>query len=1619
MLYKGGYFILKNVLIEYIKTYAFFYFIDSVLNVNENILIRSSEFVYMWEKDISCQTIITNFSEIYNNDIIGCIFRDLSIKNEDFLLESSFIFDNTFNQTNGAGIIQTQTGILTLDKSYFFNNYFLNHKIFRYFMEINIETIFSVKNSVFIDNGIIEKKSSYFVYSDDNVISLWNLYYSYFENILMMTTDSIEMLGGFISASPHWGYFELINSKFILKIYNHVFEYKGLQIDSAVIAILINNTFYNLQCSERSFSTKYGGVCLYGSTSYTFSKGQNNFQLYMKNNTFFNSSCEFGGGLAIFSIKKIEISDLFFYGSITKNKGGAFILVGSEDCSLKNIQIFNTQAYEGGAAFIQNIFQMKIQNLYISNATAFSTAVIYLKGMSNMTITNITTNQTYSGLKGGVITVFKSTLMIFRGSFTNTMSKVEGGMLYCDDRSNVILNNTNIENSFSDKGGAFSIVNAIKFSLLNCNIFNSSSKNDGGVFVLSSFSVANLVNVSIDNSKSFFGIGIVFIQNTEENSLIYINKLKCNDNFATDGSCILYTSSSLFFCEDLIIENNGNNPIALYGAATTEVEIKHLVLVNSSSEKFLIYCLNLYLKIANFNISNNFAGISVFEGESILNTTFFNGTFFDNFCKQILQLKKSSVNLISLAVIAVRENADFLTGDENNLKINNCNFSQGNSSKSLGLIFLSNSFFYVENGIFSENKGILMYFSECLVVKIENSTYLKNFNLKTENMPNDIYIENIEEILTNLFLLNNIFKVSYGFSLYFIGSVSTFLENCTFINVGSEKNIRAMLFYSNPNITINGVLVKNFTESALFIYNGIEKKNIKISIKDSIFIQNTAQKGSSIYLQGNMNVTLSKCNFTNNQAIIKNQANTLEGVAPCLFFKPWTKDSSSIKLSNCTFLNNRASYIAPTIFSQTPILYNNDSFFENNLDNLAFSKKMFVFPLEVNLYKIISEFENKVNENFVKIPTILINSGSEIYLEFLFQDQFHQTLIFDNKSIFTIRPIDNRISIKLAGSITQVSKGIVTYPNLLIKVKPDSNFSLTLSSSFEAIVKETIEQKISLKLNFYSRKCRVGETILVDDSCVRCPAKTFSLSDPMLLEQKYQKCNICPEFCECLGGSQITPLPGFYRYSNYSVRVVPCFNPESCIGNVILNSSECNSSCSEQIQIHGACSAGNVGPLCSICEENFGKVNFDSSCKECPSVNSVIISRLFSYVVCLSFYLFFNSYIAEKYQSDQRDDGGIGEASLLIKIIINHAQQINLILLNEVDLPFSDIKSFFSFSDMLSFTNDQVIINECVFNFLNKISLNINLFKIILNSLIPLFFSILTSLLWLIFIFPCNKHYREKGKLRLLYSKSKLFLILSIFMFYPLIIKSCFGILECIKLDPNVKTTFLKIYLELECWSDYHYTYIFFISLPGLIIWGVGLPLFLTVSLKRSFDKSRKTFSQKSHVSDSENTLKNSESTLNLGAFSIFRKGYKTKYFFWESLILGRKFLLSLIVILTSILLDEIKWLLILLIFLIFLRVTFQHKPYSIDSGNTFEQNSLMICIFSGAACFSFNSKINESLKQGWCLLIILLNIFYFGYGVFLVAKCYLKYLKFLKEIQKIRKTTKQIVQKRMKSLKK
>lgn len=1609
ILYDSQYLIISNSILEGILIYSLFYIQNSNLNFWEKSILRNSYFSYIWEKDTTCMNVLTSSTEIFNNTIEISFYRDLSIPKVSFIIRNVYVALNNFTQRSSGGIIQMQTGFCTFDHAIFTDNYFLNFNKFQFLFEYDVDCNMVVRNSIFIDNGIITKKTSYPAFHYNDVFSLWTVVYTHFNNSLFMVTDKVEMLAGFISSSPHGGVFEFYNCLIIFQITNTYFEYKGIQLDHFKSASFQNNSFYNLQCNGRSFANQYGGISLLASTSYIFSKGQNNFWVYMKNNIFYNSSCINGGGLSIVGIMNVTIIDCKFYRSRSKNRGGALILVGGENFSLKDIIIDDAEALEAGGIYMQNIISLNFDNVTLKNVYSAKNSIFYIKNIGILTATFIKTSNTLTKTKGGVFMIYRSQVIISQGIFFNSSALIEGGLMVCYDRSEINFHDLIISFCFSKQAGVFSISGSINLIFSNILIKNSSSISDSSAFLLKSYSKSIIQNLTIINAFSSNGFGAILILNDDDRSSLNISKFNCFYCSALDGSALMFSSSSFLVLENIFFENCENRTLNLKGLIKVSIIMKNINVFLCVSSNNILQIANIEIVIENLKFITNYAETNLVNGVSII-LRLSDGFFMDNSNSSLFFLEGSTVNFQNVKANGQKKSIIFLRCISSSVFFNFVSFYESYTSEDNGLFSFSNSNFSAQNSEFFNNSGLVFYFVNNLHILITNCSFINNTN-ENSLSPNDISIDNYVNSSSLINLNSNFFQVTRGFSCFFSKNSITIITFSKFVNEKKNINniISALKIYSNSNISIENCSFVNFTSSALFISTTI---NTILSITDSSFSFNKALKGSSIYLEGNIAIiNIVNCFFFNNEAILslENQ-NILQGVGSCLFFKPSSLFSSIFSVYSSKFFNNTAQFLAPTIFSQTPIAIDESNIFLDNSDKFNFTKRGFAFPLKIKLFsgwseEIFTSYSNISSDNIV----IEFNSGSGLKLEFLVQDFFNQTLVFDNTSVFTIKKtIFSSVmdSLYIENYVSKAMNGKVFFPNLIIKAPQNHSFILEITGIFSEFDKDTLFQEISSNINFKVRSCRVGEIILNDNSCRKCQENTYSLQNPMTNLQKYQKCNICPKFSYCAGGDLITPIFGYYRYLNISIAVIPCLQPEACLGSSNfsnLDIIECDnvSNClkKKDYETHGECEKGNYGLLCSNCELSYGRYEKNDICMKCSIINQFIVLRLFGYMILVLVTIFINTSSVEKYGKPQKLND---LKDLYSKILINHSQQINILLLSEFQLPSFDMTKWFMVIDYISFTNDQVLNNECLLQEFSSETEFFYISKIITNTCLPFVLACICLIFRYIF-FCFAKFFFRKHKILSSDSKFLLYLIISIFIFYPLVIKSCFEMFDCIQLDPNLKSTFLKIHLTQECWTTSHYKKIASTAIPGISIWGIGFPYFLARMLKKNkkilefpsmfsiTKKKRQTFTNNLLHNSLERRRTEKLETKNMmdlikknHELSFFIRGYKSKFYYWESLIIVRKFLLCLMITINDALSQEKKWMVIVSILFGFLYFTLSKKPYNTAKANYLENFSLVCCVFSSVVCLILASNSAEKFKNALSIFTIILNsiFFIFAFGI-------------------------------------
>ena len=334
--------------------------------------------------------------------------------------------------------------------------------------------------------------------------------------------------------------------------------------------------------------------------------------------------------------------------------------------------------------------------------------------------------------------------------------------------------------------------------------------------------------------------------------------------------------------------------------------------------------------------------------------------------------------------------------------------------------------------------------------------------------------------------------------------------------------------------------------------------------------------------------------------------------------------------------------------------------------------------------------------------------------------------------------------------------------------------------------------------------------------------------------------------------------------------------------------------------------------------------------------------------------------------------------NILMKILINHLQRLSIIGYGNMKSMLDDIQTFFSFLNGISFLSEDNFSNDCYMQALLQIDLNdLYLYKTLFIVLLPLIISYLSLLIYASF------------NLRIRWNVGKKYSIMfftSIFLFYPLITKCSVSLLNCFKLNDETTEEFLFASPNVKCWQDLHLYFTFFIGGFGILVWGIGFPLFLKLYLhkKQKNVMPNKSFDVYGVDSSKVEIIKKQENS----GFSFFVKDYKTQFYYWESMIFTQKFVLILVQNVQNIVGLELQDNFFLLILFIYFFLLMKSKPFKINLINILEEFALMVTIFT-KIFLVFISYFSENFMVLYIFFcgVICFNVSFFILASILVVK--------------------------------
>ncbi|CDW87730.1 UNKNOWN [Stylonychia lemnae] len=889
------------------------------------------------------------------------------------------------------------------------------------------------------------------------------------------------------------------------------------------------------------------------------------------------------------------------------------------------------------------------------------------------------------------------------------------------------------------------------------------------------------------------------------------------------------------------------------------------------------------------------------------------------------------------------------------MDIDNCQFRNGVSNLGGSIYISGDSVIRITNSMFINNqansKGGAIYSSGFKSIFIGQGTQFIN-NSALDN-GEDIYITNSFNILTldNVVLSNLNSKNSI-----YIEQAILYAENMIIKDINQNKQSKrgAGLFCNYcKGLQIKSsqfINLKSSQGGAIYLIEldinkgtTLQQTDEKFLIQNSQFHNCTAEIGGAINADNPQSLKIINSTFIKNKAIIDNQSQ----------FQIQNKGSGGAIYYTCNnqLLNCKMKLEDKNIFQDNSADLQGGAIFWDQLEPIFTKKEKFI---NNNAIKDDFQLRQLQNEQPSTQEIKSQRSGGTIpKLYMALKDQYGQIVGSDFKSKVRVsvdlKNLDNKQSLYLPileGTLSfDIIGGIALIQDISIVGNPGSSYKFIITTDGIDLSKQSNQDRmqqsgnsdLDFNLKIELRECEIGEQFTSAGKCLKCE-QSFSL----VKMTSPGTCEICPtEKAICNGGAEIGPQPGFWRSSNQSIVFTQCLFEQACLGMI-----------SPQNNPKGECLQGYQGILCADCISGYSR-DKEYQCAICPepALNTLRLITIFIAVI-----IFVVLMIRSTLKSAQ-DINNV--TSIYLKILLNHFQLI--LMTASFDFQWSEqIVGFFTTTKQVATQSTQIFSFDCFLDTGGET-----------KALLPFMLTIACSLIWSIYK-KIMKNLIEIG------GKIMSSLVILLFLVHPSLVTFSFNDFKCKEVDGQLR---VQDDLEIICWSPEHSFYSFFVALPCIIVWGLGIPFFALTILIRKRKK-----------------LDNFEIRQRYG---FLYRGYRKEYYYWEIVIMYRKILIIFTAVFISNFGIIAQALIVFFTLIVFLLINFKKQPFNTLVLNDLETLSLitsMITIYCGLFFILNKPKtwiennpdysrgsvsLSTAIQRLFFALILISNLFFFIYWMF------------------------------------
>jgi len=503
---------------------------------------------------------------------------------------------------------------------------------------------------------------------------------------------------------------------------------------------------------------------------------------------------------------------------------------------------------------------------------------------------------------------------------------------------------------------------------------------------------------------------------------------------------------------------------------------------------------------------------------------------------------------------------------------------------------------------------------------------------------------------------------------------------------------------------------------------------------------------------------------------------------------------------------------------------------------------------------------------------IVISSGYpfESALVVRLLDHFEQVVTLDD---WTTAELNSSEAVSESVQVKAVA-GLLIFTGFTFTAPPGSRSRLNVTTAH-----------LTLSLTLAFRTCQIGEAE-TERMCVRCSTGTYSL------RLNSTECKLCLENAHCLGGSKIYPEAGGWRPDELFEEVLRCPRAEACLGHVNFGSEV------------GYCGELYTGNLCQSCAEGAGRVGRDG-CTSCLSSSAQEGQAAGLSVWVLGLWLFVSANHSPEKLS-------------LLRIAVHYLQFLTLV--TDFDLNWPDsLQDFYYLHRYLGNAVQHLVSMQC----LTSEAFFVSTLAAALAPLALLFlFAGVWALVWVV-----SALFKSSITISKLYASS----VLVGFMYmHCFIVRIALAAFHCITIKTGER--WLRAELTVRCWDKRHLAYALAVSLPTVLLWGLGVPgLLLLLQIRQ-------------HKQGSASPM------------SFLSQGFKQHVFYWELVVLGLKTCVVVLYIGMANLLPSTQALSLVLLLCAALVLQFKVAPWQTTALNRSQLASLSVALATAYSGLYFTS---------------------------------------------------------------